>query len=296
MMKVMHADLIFSELDQFSLMISAVAHDVGHPGVNNPFLIETSHELALRYNDKSPLENMHCAKLFEMVTVQDANIFEQLPKDAYKDVRKICIEAILHTDMVAHFSMVKDLTMLYHNNSEVWEAVSDVDAPPDAAECELLRSAEHKKLSLNLILHAADVSNPCKVWDICNKWAVLVLEEFFAQGDQEKSLGIPVQMLNDRDKVNKPNSQIGFIEFIVAPLFVAYIKLFPTLYELGDNLVDNMEMWEQAVIAENKPSDEEKTKTHARIMKVATNVEEAKNRGDKQPKKQKKVDNLMKEK
>ena len=27
------------------------------------------------------------------------------------------------------------------------------------------------------------------------------------QGDMEKEKGIPVQMLNDRDKVNRPNSQ-----------------------------------------------------------------------------------------
>ena len=28
-------------------------------------------------------------------------------------------------------------------------------------------------------------------------------DEFFAQGDKEKELGIPVGMLNDRDKVNR---------------------------------------------------------------------------------------------
>ena len=32
--------------------------------------------------------------------------------------------------------------------------------------------------------------------------AHLCVDEFFAQGDMEKEKGIPVQMLNDRDKVN----------------------------------------------------------------------------------------------
>ena len=56
---------------------------------------------------------------------------------------------------------------------------------------------------------------------ICSKWASVVLDEFFLQGDKEKELGIPVQMLNDRDKVNRPFSQIGFIEFIVSPLLLS---------------------------------------------------------------------------
>lgn len=39
-----------------------------------------------------------------------------------------------------------------------------------------------------------------------------------AAGDEEKRLGVPVGMLNDRDVVNIPGSQHGFINFLVAPL------------------------------------------------------------------------------
>lgn len=50
-------------------------------------------------------------------------------------------------------------------------------------------------------------------------WAKAVTQEFFAQGDQEAALGLPISPLMDRHKSSLPLSQINFIEFIVAPLF-----------------------------------------------------------------------------
>merc|ERR1719265_2510492 len=117
---------------------------------------------------------------------------------------------------------------------------------------------------MNCFIHSADVGNPCHPWAICSKWAWNVLDEFFAQGDQEKVLGIPVQMLNDRDKVNKPNSQIGFIEFLVVPLFCAATKLFPVLHELSDNLASNAQRWQDVWKEQHSPSEEDATKVQAR--------------------------------
>merc|ERR1712203_287628 len=66
---------------------------------------------------------------------------------------------------------------------------------------------------------------------------------FFSQGDKEKMLGIPVQMLNNRDTVNKPSSQVAFIEFFVYPFNIAHVKIFSPLWEMSENLRRNLQRW-----------------------------------------------------
>jgi hypothetical protein len=77
-----------SKLQQFALLVAAVGHVLGHPGMNNAFLLEVTHELALQSNDRSPLENMHGAKLYCFVGRPDTNVFANVSKVQYKEVRK----------------------------------------------------------------------------------------------------------------------------------------------------------------------------------------------------------------
>jgi len=274
------SDDFLTELEQFSLLVAGIAHDLGHPGVNNGYLSEVGHELALQYNDRSPLENMHCAKLYTIVGDDETNVFGKLTRDQYKEVRKHCIETILHTDMMSHQSIVKDLQMLYQMNSEAFVASIDPDNPESRqAELEVFCQSDVKVTIMNTILHSADVSNPCRTWDTSHGWGMKVIDEFFAQGDQERELGIPVQFLNDRYKLNKPNSQIGFIEFMIAPFFFAQIKLWPLLSELGDELVTNLSLWEDKWVEEVTPSEEDRQKVKGRVEKVNDNLQEAKLRG-----------------
>merc|ERR1719359_1788493 len=109
---------------------------------------------------------------------------------------------------------------------------------------------KEKQLWFELFLHLADVSNPSKPFEVCMKWAWRVLDEFFNQGDEEKQLGIPVGMLNDRDKVNRPGSQHGFINFLVAPLVANTVRLFPPLQELHLQMSSNLETWRNKWVEE----------------------------------------------
>jgi len=253
-------------IDQYALLVSALCHDIGHEGMTNPFLVETKHELATRYNDRSPLENMHCSRLFTVCEDKKTDAFAKLDNDARKQARKVCIEAILHTDNAHHFDMVKEISQVYEVTSEICDM--------QAREMLLLEKYSEQVLEKNrmrflaLFLHFADVSNPLKPFGVCKEWAWRVLDEFFAQGDEEKRLSLPVGMLNDRDKVNRPGSQHGFINFLVAPLVTNTVRLFAPLHQLSTQMALNLEEWRNIWVEEAQPTPEEIEKRDADVTKV----------------------------
>merc|ERR1711879_1057292 len=231
------AEAFMSSLERYGLLVSCTVHDIGHTGLNNTFLVETSHELALRYNDNSPLENMHCATLFDIVSDPDCNVFASLSKPHFQEIRKLCIEAILHTDNAQHFAMIKEVQILYEMHSEILDAAAQHEAAKENKEVsneswskdllECYRLPDTRRLFVKLFLHVSDISNTTKPFRISRLWAWQVLDEFFLQGDAEKRAGVPVQALNDRTKINRPFSQVGFIEFLVSPLLFNVVKLLP---------------------------------------------------------------------
>lgn len=86
---------------------------------------------------------------------------------------------------------------------------------------------------------------------------------------------MPVGFLNDRDKLNRPNSQIGFLEFMIVPYFASQIRLWPALSELGQNLQSNLHQWEELWKTEVSPSEEEARKVHNRVLKAQETLQEA---------------------
>lgn len=232
---------VYQSHEQYALIVAALSHDIGHFGLTNVFLVDMRDELALCYNDKSPLENMHCSKLFLILSAERTNVLSHLAPQDLKDVRKMIIEAILHTDPVNHGAMVNDLTALLTSNEEVIAAQPLDQLSKEVAE--LFSANQNKILIARTMLHGADLSNPAKPWNVTFAWAQAVVSEFFAQGDQEKALGLPVGMLNDRTTVSLPNSQLGFIQFMVAPFVAAYVKIFRNWQELASMLSFNVGEW-----------------------------------------------------
>merc|ERR1740123_1116072 len=110
---------------------------------------------------------------------------------------------------------------------------------------------------LQLFLHIGDCSNPLKLFPASQSWADRILSEFFTQGDSEKELGLPIGMLNDRDKVSRPGSQHGFINFLVAPLVMSSVRLFPMLWPLATQMASNLDAWRLIWETQASPTEED---------------------------------------
>ena len=169
-------------LDLLSMIIGGCWHDFEHPGLNAAFLMKTNDRLALRYNDVSVLENHHVAATYEVLSKTENNIYERFKDDEKKEVRKMMIEMILATDMSKHFAdLGKFKSRIVAENFD-----------PKHLD---------KQLWMNMGMHVADISNPSKKWDISLKWTEWLYEEFFAQGDKERELGMQISDLMDRTTI-----------------------------------------------------------------------------------------------
>ena len=82
-----------------------------------------------------------------------------------------------------------------------------------------VRMCEHRHFMLQIALKCADISNPCRPWEMSRAWSLQVSEEFYRQGDLERRLGLSVTPLCDRYASSVSKIQTGFFRFIAAPLF-----------------------------------------------------------------------------
>merc|ERR1719183_3015084 len=96
----------------------------------------------------------------------------------------------------------------------------------------------------SMILHCADISNQAKPQWTAYHWSMKVLKEFFAQGDAERRLDLPVSPLCDRNATDVPSSQVGFIDFIVRPSFVVLQAAFPAATNFVKETNTNYQAWQ----------------------------------------------------
>ena len=225
-------------IDILSIIIAALGHDLGHPGLTNMFHMNDSTDIAITYNDISILENFHASLLFRTLRKSENNIFEKMSNIDYKIIRKRMISEILATDMANHgkvVSVIKSKIVVNENNENKLNLLSGNEQT----------KSEEQQYLLDFIIHLADLGHNTKLFNISLRWVSLLSEEFWRQGDLEKQKNLPVSFLCDREKVNIPQSQKGFINGFIIPTFEILVSVFPSLKFTLDNANHNLKEWQK---------------------------------------------------
>ena len=258
--------------EQAVLVLAALGHDSMHTGVNNTFLINSKHPYFIDTGAESLQEKRSVRRVMALLEKHEILVVSEGMEKALQDeiigARNLIEQSILWTDISRHREQMNLVTALVPqlNDSLAKARGSDGEGATKGATAADLDLAmqihsslpeETRVLLASFFLHVADISNPGRDWDTCERWAGLVMNEFFSQGDLEKKMGLSVSMNCDREKVLVPFAQIGFGKFVIRDL---YGLLSQTLHSGGNYLLNNFEInqrkWqkiEEEVKASGKP-------------------------------------------
>ncbi|KAM4630878.1 cGMP-inhibited 3',5'-cyclic phosphodiesterase 3B [Polymixia lowei] len=195
-------------LELMALYVAAAMHDYDHPGRTNAFLVATNAPQAVLYNDRSVLENHHAASAWSLYLSQpEFNFLVNLDHVEFKRFRFLVIEAILATDLKKHFDFLAEFNA----------KVNDVNSPGIDWTNE-----NDRLLVCQVCIKLADINGPAKLRDLHLKWTEGIVNEFYEQGDEEASLGLPISPFMDRSSPQLAKLQESFITHIVGPLCNSY--------------------------------------------------------------------------
>lgn len=215
------------QLGVMACLLAAAVHDYEHHGLTNDFLVKTSDARALLYNDQHVNEHHHVAAAFAVLQRTECNFLANLPASEYRRLRSLIIDLVLGTDMVNHGNLVKSF-------SEELDTSTASSGPLSSKSAVLL---------LQIAMKCSDLGHLALDWPLHLEWVRRLESEFFAQGDQEKHLGLPVSFLMDREKLGVSKSQIGFFDFVVLPLFRALARAAPAASDMLFGVTDNYQRW-----------------------------------------------------
>lgn len=220
-------------LEVMASLVAAVCHDVDHPGFNEKFLIASSSHLAGLYHNASVLENHHWRTAISMM--RESGMADALDPTDHAKMQDIIRNLILATDIARQA-----------------EFLSVLRRYQETGEMDLSRE-KYRHFVLQIAVKCADISNPCRTWNISRLWSYRACEEFFRQGDRERVLGFPISIPCDRNGASVAKIQSGFYNFIARPLFEEWNRLVQsTLSNTMINILHtNLARWELIIKEED---------------------------------------------
>ena len=151
----------FTPIEHLALLISALVHDVEHPGGFNS--LQFGKEMALLYNDQSILENNSLTFAFTLLAKEEFNFLINMSATEIKTFRKMVIDLVLGTD-IGNSVRNTYLNSVIEKNHDTY---GKIDTETD----------EGRMVTLTYILRCADVCAAMQSNSISWIWA----ERFYSE-------------------------------------------------------------------------------------------------------------------
>lgn len=93
------------------------------------------------------------------------------------------------------------------------------------------------------------------------------MEEFFLQGDKEQAAGMDISPMCDRHNATVEKSQVGFIDYIVHPLWETWADLVhPDAQDILDMLEENRDYYQSLIPPSPTETDDEKIRFQVGLL------------------------------
>ncbi|WRT66910.1 uncharacterized protein IL334_003875 [Kwoniella shivajii] len=232
--------------DVLGVLVAAMGHDVGHPGLSNAFMKNANVPLSQVYEDKSVLENMHCMLIVQLLRKHGFGFLIEgsKPQSSHhldqKGFRRVLYSSVLATDMSLHFAWIQRLK----------------DFDETLREGEVGEDEYDRVMICQALMKCADISNPTRPIDVSQYWSSVLLEEWAKQASLESDLDLPVSVVASADAALQARGQIGFIDLFTLPLFEAVSEALPELQVYADSCADNRDVWQRRLDQLNSTTEE----------------------------------------
>eukprot|EP00041_Stephanoeca_diplocostata_P020745 m.470343 g.470343 ORF g.470343 m.470343 type:complete len:428 (+) comp21652_c0_seq3:242-1525(+) len=243
-------------------LTAAFIHDLEHKGLTNDYLVRANDEWFVAHKSTAPNEFHHAAAGLQLLKQggDGCNFMHRCPPTQVERILNNVEDLVLSTDMSqhakitdavsAHLQLLKSSGALpasqppgaQNTDGSVAEASADNAGPggqsATAADIDL-------QLVLKAVLKTSDIGHSFAPWTVHEKWAQRIEEEFWEQGDKEKSAKLEVSKFCDRTLPGLTSSQDGFYDFVVLPLLKAVCVGFPECQTLLTQATANKIRWQK---------------------------------------------------
>ncbi|XP_006880417.1 PREDICTED: cone cGMP-specific 3',5'-cyclic phosphodiesterase subunit alpha' [Elephantulus edwardii] len=226
----------YTDLEAFAMLAAAFCHDIDHRGTNNLFQMKSASPLA-RLHGSSILERHHLEYSKTLLQDETLNIFQNLNKRQFETVIHLFEVAIIATDLALYF---KKRTMF----QKIVDACEKMETEEEAIKYITIDPTK-KEVIMAMMMTACDLSAITKPWEVQSQVALLVANEFWEQGDLERTVlqQQPIPMMDRNKKDELPKLQVGFIDFVCTFVYKEFSRFHKEITPMLNGLQNNRVEW-----------------------------------------------------